>query len=571
MSNATLDVVKLPDSFASQLSKVIADQSKRSSARVEDVASHERVVLNFKWVEKLAHIHFKSRIARATDLDSAEVSNAQDRARRYIGADNHDFFATCVDGRNMPTVMFSKPPHVGGVLRAPAGILSGFMAGQTRNSVFIDYSTYVVKQISKLLQEKAGSTIFYGLDSHLACAARGQIHETEGGRQKDAGLRSDILSKLMMARGILRLRTELLEQGKEVAHVVPSFFSFDPHSGGVWFGLEAYVYNPEIAADGFTEEQLNELLKNEQVISSFALLQEEIVISSLKKFMVAKTADFRFDYAHSLQKNWEVIELLYDEGKSDLFKFLLEKMLKVYNKAGFLIGKLDSFDQRSISERTIKQKTKFLLKNLVTRYSIAGNDEKWPYDHHQEEMVVITDGGYAPFSATDAFAVFSRDLNSLLANTKLTIDLIRSSRRQNKLQNIFEEIPLSQADFVAAPVLVSNKAIVKNLKQKDWQALSDIGLNEIFAKLNWDDNDVLDWQKSDVSKLILAAVNKKNIYLEVSGTLRLIDSVYELFNRMRLMLKDKYFRQMMFSGNVLVLNTLVDENRFPRMILNMPV
>ena len=68
----------------------------------------------------------------------------------------------------------------------------------------------------------------------------------------------------------------------------------------------------------------------------------------------------------------------------------------------------------------------------MTRYSIAGAKEKWPYDTHQEEMAVITDGGYAPFSALDAFAVFSRDLNALLMNTKLTIDLIRGSRRSGK-------------------------------------------------------------------------------------------------------------------------------------------
>ncbi len=562
---------KLPTSLADQLAKFISSQALLCSGRVEDTASQERMTLNFRFAEKLATLHYQSRIARASELDSKEVAKAQEIARKYIGADNHDFFATCVDGRNMPTVMFSKPPHVGGVLRSPAGILSGFMTGQKRDSVFIDYSTFVVRQISKLLREKASGTIFYGLDSHLACAARGQIHETEGGRQADAGLRSDILSKLMMARGILRLRQELLEQGQEVAEVIPTFFSFDPHSGGVWFGLETQVQQATLAADGYTDKQLQQLVKTGAVISSFSLLQEPLVHEALSKVLEAESADFRNNYAASLQKNWQAIEALYDEGNSQLFKYLLEKMTAIYQKAGWLISDLDSFDQQNISKRTLRQKSKFLLKNLVTRYSIAGVQKKWPFDHHQEEMVVITDGGYAPFPVTDAFAVFSRDLNGLLPNTKLTIDLIRSSRRQQKLHNPFKEITFSQADFVAAPVLISNKAIVKGLSQADWDQLSEIGLSEIFKRLNWDDQVVLAWRKSDVAKLVLALASQKNIQLDLAGSLRLIDGIYELFDRMRLLLKDKYFRQMMFSGSVLVLNTIVDGNRFPRMILNVAV
>ncbi len=563
--------VVLPQSLLKQLERVIAAQSHLAVGRVEDSASKERVLRNFQWVKQLAEVHYQSRITRATELASKPVAVAQDLARRYIGAGNHDFFATCVDGRNMPTVMFSKPPHVGGVLRSPAGILSGFMAGSSRNSVFIDDSTFVVKQISKLLQEKAGDTIFYGLDSHLACAARGQIHATEGGRQEDAGLRSDILSKIMMARGILHLRQELLSKGKEVAEVIPTFFSFDPHSGGVWFGLETQVQESDVAANGFTDEKLTALVEQEKVISSMALLREEVVVHALNQAIEAESADFRHDYAASLQRNWQAITDLYADGQSQLFAVLLQKMTTVYQKAGWLIGESDHFDQHCISHRALKQKTKFLLKNLVTRYSIAGTSSKWPFDHHQEEMVVITDGGYAPFPATDAFAVFSRDLNGLLPNTKLTIDLIRSSRREQKLQNPFPEIAFSQADFVAAPVLISNKAIVKGLSDEEWEALVAIGLSELFAQLNWDDMNMLEWRKSDVATRILTHVNEKDIALEIAGTLRLIDGIYELFDRMRLLMKDKYFRQMMFTGNVLVLNTLVNENRYPKLILNVVV
>jgi hypothetical protein len=74
------------------------------------------------------------------------------------------------------------------------------------------------------LLEKAGDTIHYGLDSHFGCAARYQIHAPEGGYQEDGGVRSDIISKLMTARGILQLRREMKEKGEDVAEIIPTFF-----------------------------------------------------------------------------------------------------------------------------------------------------------------------------------------------------------------------------------------------------------------------------------------------------------------------------------------------------------
>src|SRR3989338_5692016 len=99
------------------------------------------------------------------------------------------------------------------------------MEAQVAEDVFIDYESYVVQQIVTLLKDKAGDTIFYGLDSHLGCAARAQIHATEGGSQVDGGLRADILSKLMTARGILYLRASIKELGEDAAEIIPTFFS----------------------------------------------------------------------------------------------------------------------------------------------------------------------------------------------------------------------------------------------------------------------------------------------------------------------------------------------------------
>ena len=59
----------------------------------------------------------------------------------------------------------------------------------------------------------------------------------------------------------------------------------------------------------------------------------------------------------------------------------------------------------------------------------------------------------------------------------------------------------------------------------------------------------------------------KNLLLDLNDSLKFIDGVYELFNRMRIMMKDKYFRQMILHGNIVVFNNLVDHDRMPRLVL----
>lgn len=566
-----LQTTTLPASLTQQLDAFFESQSQRCSGRAIDSNLQSQTITNFKWAKDLATVHYKSRIIRANDLKSSQVLHAQALAHEYIGYGNHDFFATCVDGRNMPTVMFSKPPHVGGVLRAPAGTVNGFLPGQAKDTVYIDHSTFVVQRTAQLLREKTGGTIFYGLDSHISCAARGLIHETEGGRQSDGGTRSDILNKIMTARGILQLRNELLSKGKAVAEVIPTFFSFDPNTGGVWFGLETCVNRPEVVEQGFTINILKKLAAEGYIINSLDILLNPEISKQLQTVLKPESADFRSDYAKALENNWNAITALYDHGNGKLFQTLLAKMHSIYEHAGWLIGETDAIDNRSISDRTMRQKTKFLLKNLVTRYSIAGLQEQWPFNSHQEEMVVITDGGYAPFPATDAFAVFSRDLNALVTNTKLTIDIIRSSRKQEKLTDPFPQYEFDHKAFIAAPVLVSNKAIVKGLSDADWHAVEELDLHSAFSRLNWDDTEVLNWRKTQVTDLIFSVVNNKHVSMEMSGVLRFIEAVFELFQRMQVFLKDKHFRQMMITGNIVVLNTIVDENRMPRMILPLVV
>lgn len=545
---------QMKQNLKTQLQNVITHQMQLCINRQDDEELKKRIQTNFTWLTKFVDLYYKSRTSRAEELMSKEVAQAQKLAISYIGERNHDFFVTCVDGRNMPTVMFSKPPHVGGVLRAPAGIVNGFMEGQQKDTVLIDYDSYVVKQIITLLREKAGDTIYYGLDSHLGCAARTQIHGTEGGQQMDGGVRADIMSKMMIANGIIQLREELSKKGERVAHIIPIFFSFDPSTGGVISGLELHVHDEEVAEKGFTSEVLDRLAHEGKIVRTIDFLHDEKMASLLQKKSIPHSADFRNNYPKSLLANWQATTTIYNEGKGQLFIALLEKMNRAYKKS-------------KMSESTIKQKAKFLLKNLVTRNSIAGTDEKWPYDSHQEEMVVITDGGYAPFSDLDAFAVFSFDLGGLLYNLKLTIDLLRTFRRTNKIQDPVKGSTLTQDNFSSAPVFIVNKSILRGFQPESWAALHDLQLDFLFSHIDWDNLEVLNWKKSDLHRYIFKAVAKTSVLIEFDDALRFIDGVYELFDRMRILMRDKHFRQMILHGNIVILHALVGRNRTPHYIV----
>lgn len=549
------------------MKNIFLAQSARCVSRCHELGLRRETEKMFAWTEQFSTMYFQSRIQRALDIDSAEVGEVQKYARQYIGANCHDFFATCVDGRNMPVVMFSKAPHVGGVLRSPAGTVTGFMAGQQPDSVYIDYDSLVVQQIRTLLKQKSGDTIYYGLDSHLACAARGQIHATEGGRQTDGGLRADILNKLMTAHGLVQLQQELAETSQDAADIIPVFFSFDPHTGCMYIGLELYVDDPQVASEGYTQRVLDDLVSQHKILSTHHLLTDTRIASLLGKEMKGKRADFRTSYRTSILENWRAITALYADGKGEVYKTVESQLNAMYARSDWSVGAEDSTKNKQISDKTIKQKAKFVLKNLVTRYSVARTDDHWPYDTHCEEMIVITDGGYAPFPSLDAFAVFSKDLTALLSNTKLTINLIRDGRRGGKIPDPVPHSQLSSEEFISAPVVISSKAILHLHLKESWKTLATIQIQRVFEQIQWDDQKTQHWRKSDIESLMMNHMRDHHIVLDMHDTLEYLQGIYTLFDRVRIMMKDKYFRQMILCGHIVVLHTLVDEHRMPYLLV----
>ncbi|MFZ2026378.1 MAG: hypothetical protein WAV30_03775, partial [Microgenomates group bacterium] len=125
---------------------------------------------------------------------------------------------------------------------------------------------------------------------------------------------------------------------------------------------------------------------------------------------------------------------------------------------------------------------------------------------------------------------------------------------------------LDENEFFSAPVLISNKAILKKISPESWKTLSALNISTALGSLNWDDVRVLNWQKSDFEERIIACAKNNKVPVELRDAYVFIEGLYELFDRLRIMMKDKYFRQMILHGNIVILNTLVDENRMPKYI-----
>lgn len=576
---------EIPAYLETQLTVFFAEQFERCKARYRGQESQQEIQKYFEWAFEFSRMYLKSRLERADDLSTPEIEKAQELAREYIGKGNHDFFATCVDGRNMPTVMFTKVPHVGGVLRAPAGTVTGFMEGLKPGTVFIDMDSYVVQQIERLIKERPGQTIFYGLDSHLGCAARGLIHATEGGKQKDSGLRRDIESKMITARGILKLRENLVNKGEGAAEIIPTFFSFNPSDGFVTAALEANIDDPEVVKEGYTDRVLKKLAGEGRIVRTGDLINDSEIVTELNAVLEPKSADFRNTFPESVLQNWQAITKLYDHGKSKTYKKIHSQLTDAYLRSGWTVGESDNLDARIISAKTVKQKAKFLLKNLLTRFSIAGTDvdpegqdphahgvhSAWPFNSHQESIPVITDGGYGPFSQLDAFSIFSRDLNSLLSNTKLTLDLIRGFRKQGNSKDPVSSKGLSKAEFESAPLPVSDKAIVRIDDENLWETLTSIDLSGLLTSIDWDSPKVLGWTEDSMKTSLLLSILDQGLQIDSETVNKFSSAVYELFDRTRIMMKDKPFRHMILNGNIILINTIVDSNRRPRMVLPLAI
>ncbi|MEK7166194.1 MAG: hypothetical protein AAB874_05305, partial [Patescibacteria group bacterium] len=338
--------------LASQLTSFFAAQGVRYRER--EAQNYPALTRILEWAKIYVEEFMLGRSDRAGDVVSREVTEARKLELDFIGPHTHHFLVACMDGRNMPAVMLSHVPHVGGVMRTQAGELFGFLESSAKKDVIIDRSSYTADLLKRLLLSKAGDTIYYSLDSHFGCAARGEIHTASGGMSKDGGLRADVRRKILIAKGIKTLARELELQGYKTATIFPQFFSYEPHDGTLTMGLELY---PEtVGRDGFTNEVIKKFTAEKRILSTWKFLHDPRVQKALSKLVSA--ADFRNNYPKTLHNNWQAISALYKGGKGEIFRVIFKELQYIYEHAGWNIGQDENLQENCIAIHSLEHKTK---------------------------------------------------------------------------------------------------------------------------------------------------------------------------------------------------------------------
>ncbi len=515
------------------------------------------------WAKEFV-VHFMvSRLKRAIDLEKAESHEARALEELYIGENNQHFMVTCMDGRNIPAIMLSHVPHVGGVIRTQAGDIFTVGEGSGKSDFIVESSSFIAQRVRDLMLKNPGQTIHYSFDSHFGCAARKDLHLSTGKQDKDLGLRQDIKRKITLARWLQKTRNDLSISCPTVAEIKPQFFSYKPDEGTITMGMEIYTEDVDF---GFTSETILELIKNKKIVSTWEFLADKSIVSKLSQLV--KQVDFRNDFAQSLLSNWQVITKLYQSGNGAIYQKIYAGLEGIYKKAHWKIDSQDDFDKKQISRVVLSNKAKVMLKNLVTRWSIAQNNPKWPFDKHIEQAIVLTEGGYAPFSEIDVFSVFSKeDFYPMLGHIYKSVDLIRHFRREKAISDPLDLLEGDQ--FTQAPVVIFNKAIVRDMGESSWNEFKKIDFTSVWSQFRWD-NDSINWKRGDLVNFMLKGIRHQGIDIRLSliDAHSFYDGLYELFDRARIMVADSSrFNTQLRDGNLLIINLMTDKNRKARLLI----
>lgn len=510
------------------------------------------------WARKFTDQFLDSRTARADDLKSDDITAARKLAVEFFGPRNYHYVIDCMDGRNMPVVEVSHVPHTqGAYMRTAGGDMASFRQGAKNGQVIVDMQSYKARRIQQLFEEKtAADTIHYSFDSHFGCAAVGGKEQVGGSVAGDGGLAEDIKRKLLLAYGIMNIRNQI----EDPPQVYPQFFSYDPHDGTITMGLEIYV--SQLDEKGFTVQLVKKLVAEGKVVTTWQFLHDETIEAKLVK--VVQPADFRRRFPQSLLSNWHAITTLYVKGKGPIYQKIYTSLIRAYELGGWKVGTAHEIESKQIAATVIENKAKILLKNLITRWSIGQSHHEWQFDKHQEQAIVLTEGGYAPFSEIDVFSIYSQ--GSFLKHTLLAVSIVRSSRRSGTISDPLRQ--LSEDDFVKAPVIIVNKAILRDVSAGAWLSFAELNTQAMLQSVDWDNPQVFIWCREDIEKLVRHEfAQHPHIKLPPVDPGYLVDGVYELFDRMRRMMLDPDFRPLILKGRVLVVNLLVDGDRRTHLVL----
>ncbi|QQS61342.1 MAG: hypothetical protein IPN70_00190 [Candidatus Moraniibacteriota bacterium] len=327
----------------------------------------------------------RTRNARVADFESIGMQKVDSIIRRIFFLPIESVIPVfCIDGRVLSETVFGLP-FVS--FRTPAADISDALCRQD-GSFFLKEGDFTQEILERV--ERFGRA-FVILDSHSYCAAKGEEEILSCGVSSlDNGLFQDVSRKKLIADAIQDFSRKKFGP-KESCKISVIQVSFDVRSGFLFMGLEQplVLSDPRVVHEGFTDSVLKELSREGKILSTEVFAKKE---DGLSKFITEEikrnigTIDFDRDYAESMFRLWGGIsepgyEMLLAVSR-DLCNVLSQEM------------SLEEFRLRSF----------LLLANGVLGL-LLNKRGSYPYQHHSESVVVITNRARGPYEAALPFPV----------------------------------------------------------------------------------------------------------------------------------------------------------------------
>lgn len=501
----------------------LLEQRHRALTGRETPPPERALYLSQKYLTRFLPALFRERNYRADEVESPDVIRAVEIADSLFPVPVFGVF--CTDGRIPSPAVFGIPPGHGGVFKIAGAEIPGFeydADGKFLLSPEANFASLIDQHFGKNGGSPSMSQVF---DSHLGCAARGLREKKKGVVPVDGGLFADVRRKKALAKATSKY---VAKEYKEKTFF-PIQFSFDPHNGFGYMGLETDTALSAGVDTGFTEDVISGLVKSQHVLST------EQIADQLKK--VFGEFAFDLDWTHRYQvgmlKFWEGVNEL--ASSTDALSIIEDKVRTIYQEA---------------DETEIRQRSLLLLANSFNGYLLNQGDE-YPYSTHKERVVVVEERSNGPFEIA-AFLLHPQD-DELISHLELTTGIIRDNRLNGNITDEFTKVYVKASEYAEAPVVVVAKGIVREtISDADWEKLAEID----WAKKqnSWDmknpkdpnDEELREWLESQ-SGSIPTGITKTMFDL-----LRLVKSIRN----------NEGAKPVVSGGNrVFVAPVLVDEHR----------
>lgn len=442
-------------------------QVTRYISAVESINELREKPLNngFRW---LAMLEFKmaqfifSRDLRVADTLSPEVTEALDiKNRLFVSGPPLTFL--CMDSRVLSNLIACLQ---GRSLRTPAGDMTNeFLPKAFGPGLFLREG-----ELTQMIdQHLAGHDIIVEmLDSHFGCAARGiDQRQKLGYDPADGGLAADVKRKRQMAEALKEFVQKRYGSAKKI---FPLQFSFDPHEGYSFQGLELNLEDKRVMADGFTAKVLKQLIEEGKIVSTKALCQNE----EFRKILSKKW--FALDY----ETNYRQSKLLFWKNVDDM---CAEALPMIHRALQSVFPHLN----QGANRHELIQRSIFLLANAYNAFLLNTDEQGKPkaylYDTHEESVIAVTFSEKGPFDRAVAFSIDPHN-KQLSDHLTLGMQLIWNNRKSGRMSSyeiealgrIFE----NSQDYVFNPVLAMfferlphhfDEAEIERLRKVDWSDL----------------------------------------------------------------------------------------------------